>query len=412
MKKNQRINTIRIALLKQKKVYVTDLSVSLNVSERTIRRDLKELVESGIAQLFFGGAELIDIHSQNVFEEAGVKSIVSHIPISDGDNASRLAHRNATNQVLANQSKIDVYVLGSFNIDIVSEVDVFPKRGETLHSIGTSFYAGGKGSNQAISAAKVSNSVHFTVKIGQDEFGDKAKNHLASTEINSFSIFESDVKPTGNAVILVEKCSGENMITIDLGANKTITPEELVNDLPLINDSRIFLTQLENNFDITKLAIEYAKRSEAVVMLNPAPYSEDVKALMHLVDIITPNETEAEGLTGLVITDIASAEVAAKAIYQLGPKVVIITLGAKGALLYDGKRSKTFQPFKAVVTDTSGAGDSFNGALAATLAMGKSLDYAIEYASAFASLAVERKGASNMPNAELVEARLNTKEIV
>lgn len=402
MNKHQRVNLIRLNLLKKKEVYVSELSELLNVSDRTIRRDLKELVESGIAELFFGGAKLIEINERESFKNAGIKTIMSTLSIdkiNDGLSVNELQRR------LNN----DVYVLGSFNIDIVSEVSAFPKVGETVHSLSTNFYAGGKGSNQATAAAKVSSNVHFTVKIGQDEFGAKARNYLASTEIDSFTILEDSKQPTGNAVIIVEKESGENIITIDLGANLQISAEEMTNEFSLINDSRVFLTQLENNFDVTKIALEYASRSPAVVMLNPAPYSDRVQEIVHLVDIITPNETEAESLTGVSITGLDSAKLAAQKIHEMGPKAVILTLGSKGALLFDGDKHQFFESYKAVVTDTSGAGDSFNGALAANIALGKSLEYSMKYASAFASLAVERKGASNMPNADLVKARMNTK---
>lgn len=401
MNKHQRVNTIRLELLKLKRVYVSDLATSLKVSERTIRRDLKELVESGIAELFFGGARLIEINERDLFMNAGIKKIMSKLAIQE-------KHKKLS-QDGANKIGNEVYILGSFNVDIVSEVNAFPKIGETIHSLSTNFYPGGKGSNQATAAAKVSNNVHFTVKIGVDEFGEKAKNYLASTEIDSFTILEDSERPTGNALILVEKGSGENIIAIDLGANLQVTPEELNNEFSLINDSHIFLTQLENNFEITKLALEYASRSPAIVMLNPAPYRDEVKEVIHLVDIITPNETEAEGLSNIIINDLKSAQLAAEKIYELGPKIVIITLGSKGATLFDGKKHQFFEAHKAVVTDTSGAGDSFNGALAANIAKGKSIEYAIKYASAFASLAVERKGASNMPNAELVETRINLK---
>ncbi|MEZ8363229.1 PfkB family carbohydrate kinase [Vibrio splendidus] len=402
MNKYQRVNAIRLNLLKNKKVYVSDLSISLSVSGRTIRRDLRELVESGIAELFFGGAKLIEINQRESFKNAGINKIMSTLSIKNKGDGFAL-------DGLQNKLNNEVYILGSFNIDIVSEVESFPKVGETIHSLSTNFYAGGKGSNQATAAAKVSNNVHFSVKIGDDEFGEKAKNYLASTEIDSFTILKDNNHPTGNAVIIVEKGSGENVITIDLGANLKINKEELTNEFSLINDSNVFLTQLENNFEITKLAIEYASRSPALVMLNPAPYSEDIKQIIHLVDIVTPNETEAESLTGIEIKDLDSAKIAAEKIYGMGVKAVVLTLGSKGSLLFDGKTHQFFEPFKAVVTDTSGAGDSFNGALAANIAQGKSLEYSMKYASAFASLAVERKGASNMPNAELVEARLTIK---
>ncbi|WP_117235121.1 PfkB family carbohydrate kinase [Vibrio maerlii] len=399
MNKHQRINKIRIQLLTEKRVTVAELAHQLAVSERTVRRDLKELADNGIASLFFGGAELINVGSSERFQEAGIKTIMSNLAIPD-EQISSSTQVNHT----------DVYVLGSFNIDIVSEVDLFPKRGETIHSLSTGFYPGGKGSNQATAASKVSKAVHFTTKIGQDEFGQKAKNYLASTDINSFNTLEDPEQPTGNAMIMVELQSGENIITIDLGANSTIMEDELTNEFAHIHDSKVFLTQLENNFDITKMALEYARRSPALVMLNPAPYRSEVSEIVHLVDIITPNETEAESLTGITIEGLASARLAAERLFEMGPKAVIITLGAKGCLYYNGERHQEFKPFKAVVTDTSGAGDSFNGSLAACIAQGHTIEYSIRYANAFASLAVERKGAANMPSAELVEARLSQQE--
>ena len=404
MNKKQRLNSIRVFLLKYKKAYVSDLALLFEVSQRTIRRDLIDLVNNGIASVFFGGATLTNISNKDAFNNIGVLNIMSNMTINNKKNI--VNKFNTKSSPISSQNEI--YILGSFNIDIVSEVDIFPKIGQTIRSISTNFYAGGKGSNQAIAAAKVSDRVHFTVKVGQDEFGSKAKKYLSSTNIHSFSIFESDKKPTGNAVILVEKNSGENMITIDLAANETLTSAELMTDLSFINNSNVFLTQLENNFDITKLAIEYAKRSETIVMLNPAPYTVKIKDIIHLVDIITPNITEAESLSGVLITDDLSAELAAKTIYGMGAKIVIITLGSQGALLYDGKRTKKFAPFKAAVIDSSGAGDAFNGSLAAMLAKGQPIDYSIQYASAFASLAVELNGASSMPNVEFVEARLNS----
>lgn len=299
-----------------------------------------------------------------------------------------------------------VYILGSFNVDIVSEVEDFPKVGQTVHAYSTNFYPGGKGANQAAAAAKLSDSVHFSVKIGMDEFGDKAKTHLSGIEINSLTIFEDKAQPTGNAIILVSQKTGDNVITIDLGANETITREEIQKEWPLIQSSAVFLTQLENNFDITKTAVEYASASNTQVILNPAPYTDRVKELLPLIDIITPNETEAQDMAGIAVTNMDSVKEAAHIIHTMGAKNVIITLGSKGCLLFDGKTYTIFPPYKAVVVDTSGAGDSFNGSLASSLANGKSLHQSIRYASAFSSLAVEQKGASNMPDDFLVQARL------
>ncbi len=309
--------------------------------------------------------------------------------------------------ISSNTDEIDVYVLGSFNIDIVSCVPHFPKIGQTIRAISTNFLPGGKGSNQASAASKVSQHVHFTVKLGKDEFASKARSYLASTDINTFSIFESETSATGNAVIMVSEDEKNNMIAIDLGANERFTEDEILSELERIKRSKVFLTQLENNFDSTKSAIKLASSTDAVVILNPAPYSEQVKELVEMVDIITPNETEASDLSGVLVKDLESAKQAATIIHSMGAGIVVITMGADGCLLYDGETHTHFEPFKAEVVDTVGAGDSFNGALAASLAKGEQLHDAIRYASAFASLAVERQGASNMPDDELVKARLN-----
>ncbi|PSW20782.1 HTH domain-containing protein [Photobacterium sanctipauli] len=397
MNKQERIRAIRILLLQKKKVFTSDLVRQFSVTERTIRRDLKTLEDSGIAQLFFGGAKVINLVEKDIFKETGIKKIMMNL-------GNKYSQANAAAEKEANTS--EVYILGSFNVDIVTEVSSFPTVGQTIHAKSTNFYAGGKGSNQATAAAKVSDAVHFTVKIGKDEFGEKARNYFSSTQLKSLTVMEDEEKPTGNAVVLVSESERDNMITIDLGANENIHEDEISDDLVRIQDAKVFLTQLENNFAITRMAVEYASRTNALVMLNPAPYVDDVKTIINMIDLITPNETEAEELSGVAIHSLEDAKKAAQVIHEMGPKIVIITLGSKGCLVFDGEAFHQFEPFKAVVADTSGAGDSFNGALAACLANGKPLFDAINYASAFASLAVERKGASNMPDDALVQARL------
>ncbi len=398
MNKQQRIHAIRKQLISEGVVYVNSLSESLCVTERTIRRDLKSVCEQGIAELFFGGAKIISANVTTDFKSKGISKIMEKMT-SKSDKKQLGSGRNSDD--------IEVYVLGSFNIDIVSGVSNFPKIGQTIRANSTNFYAGGKGSNQATAASKVSQYVHLTVKLGKDEFADKARSYLSSTNINTFSIFESETAPTGNAIIMVSEDEKNNMIAIDLGANESFTHEEIISEFQKIKRSKVFLTQMENNFDITKSAIELANGTDAVVILNPAPYSDQIKKLVKMVDIITPNETEASDLSGIHVNDLKSAKEAATIIHSMGVSIVIITMGADGCLLYDGETHTHFESFKAVVVDTVGAGDSFNGALAASLAKGEKLHYAVKYASAFASLAVEREGASNMPDDSLVIARLN-----
>lgn len=229
---------------------------------------------------------------------------------------------------------------------------------------------------------------------------------MSASSINTLTVLENESESTGNALIMVDGTTGENSIAIDLGANKTILEDELVIEFPLIESSKVFLTQLENNFELTKKALNFAHHSAPIVILNPAPYTPRVKEVVHFVDVITPNETEAEDLTGIRIECLDTALDAAKAIHSLGAKVVILTLGGSGVLLYDGVDAFHCPAFRAAVEDTSGAGDSFNGALAAMLSQGKSIKESVLYACAFASLAVERSGAANMPEHSLVLDRL------
>ncbi|OED63302.1 ribokinase [Vibrio splendidus ZS-139] len=299
-----------------------------------------------------------------------------------------------------------LYVLGSYNVDIVSEVKNFPKVGETICATSTAFYSGGKGTNQATAASKVSNKVHFCTKVGQDSFTNHAKEHLNSTSLASLSLYEHPVATTGNAFIMLSEKTRDNMITLDLGANLTITKQEIENEAEKLNNSNVLLVQLENNIDAVSQTLQQAKEQNVLTILNPAPYSHEVTQLLQWVDVITPNETEAESLTGIEVMDIESAEKAAKAIHSKGLKLVVITLGSKGCLVYDGFEFKRYLSYSANVVDTCGAGDSFNGALAASLSNGISVRDSINYANAFASLAVERKGASSMPEDREVRHRM------
>ncbi|HBC3440388.1 TPA: DeoR family transcriptional regulator [Vibrio parahaemolyticus] len=399
MKKEERINNIRIALIHQKVITVAKLAEIFCVTERTIRRDLQTLKKEGIAELFFGGAKLIT--KTKSFDKPSLINITKKFKVSN----MNLDIRKESN---TQEDHIGVYVLGSFNVDIVSEVESFPQHGQTIQAISTNFYAGGKGSNQATAASMVSDNVHLTVKIGKDSFNEKAKSHILGNRINSSTIFEDDIVPTGNALIFVSNTEKDNMITIDLGSNKNISREELISEIPKILKSKVFLTQLENNFDITKESLEIAKEHNVTVILNPAPYRSEVKEALRYVDILTPNETEASDLSGIQVVDIESAKEAAKIIQSMGSRVVIITMGSKGCLSFDGETFQFYPSYKAAVVDTSGAGDSFNGALAACLSNGETLNYSIKFASAFASLAVERKGASNMPEKHLALSRMES----
>lgn len=303
-----------------------------------------------------------------------------------------------------------VCVFGSFNVDIVARVDRFPKVGETLIAKEIAFGPGGKGANQAVAAHAAGGRVHFATKLGQDQFNQFAKTHLDSTGMESYTLYESDEAATGSAVISVNDV-GENMIAICPGANLLVSEEEVAALKPQLQESEVVLVQLENNFDAITALMQLAADLDKRVILNPAPYSPEVEAMIAHADLITPNETEASHIAGVEVTDIESAKQAAQVIHQKGARNIIITMGKAGALLFDGKEFSHIPSYRAVVVDTTGAGDAFNGALAASLAGGKSIAKSALYATAFASLAVEREGASNMPDKAQVEARMLQQQV-
>ncbi len=395
MLKASRINTIRTTLIKKGSVNSAEIAEELGVSRRTIRRDLDYLARINVAKLVYGGAKLVVFDRDKNFKKTGIEKIMNEFSFDKTQNLAQ-----------STSEGIGVYVLGSFNVDVVSITASLPKPGQTVHAMKTRFLPGGKGSNQATAASKVIGNTHLTVKVGKDSFAETAKEYFSSSSIVSIHTLQSETEATGNALIMVDDNTGENSIAIDLGANKDITIEELDLEFPLIETSKVFLTQLENNFEITKQAIEFAQAT-SIVILNPAPYIPEVKQVLKMVDIITPNETEAEDLTGIKIDTLDDAVEAAKAIHSMGCRIVIITLGSNGVIAYDGDNTYHCPAFAAAVEDTSGAGDSFNGSLAAALSKGETLQTAITYASAFASLAVERAGAANMPSHNLVMDRLS-----
>jgi ribokinase len=245
MKKQERQKAIRVKLVTDKKVYVSELAKELSVTTRTIRNDLNELSQNSLFSLFHGGAQLKSTPEELLFEQSFTNTILNGFK-SHKEIVSVSAHAKQNSYI-----DDSIYILGSFNIDIVSETTTFPQIGQTIRASATRFYAGGKGTNQAVAAAKINNNVHLTVKLGSDEFSKKAKRYLTNTEISSFSFFENEMSSTGIAMVWVSGATGDNMISIDLGANETFTQEDILLDIDIIRNCKVFLTQLENNFPIT-----------------------------------------------------------------------------------------------------------------------------------------------------------------
>jgi len=300
-----------------------------------------------------------------------------------------------------------VCVFGSFNLDVVATMSRFPMPGESLTAYHSNMGPGGKGANQATAALRAGARVHYIGKVGNDDFGIFARRHLEKTGFDAITLFTCKEKPTGNALIYVAGEDAENMISVFPGANTTVTAAEVNRCQPTVAAADILLVQLENNLSAIQKMVDNAHQAGTYIILNPAPWQKVGNALLKQVDLLTPNCSEAMQLTGIEVTDVQSAQRAANALHQKGASRVIITLGMEGALLSTSEQQYRIPIFPAQPCDTTGAGDSFNGALAARLAAGEAILPASMFASAYASLCVERKGAAeSMPTYAEALARL------
>lgn len=297
-------------------------------------------------------------------------------------------------------------VLGSVNADHVLQVPSFPRPGETLHGVNYHVTPGGKGANQAVAAARLHADVAFIACVGDDAFGIGIRENFKSDGMNIQGVKIEPNCPTGIAMIQVS-ATGENSICISAEANAKLTACAIESELAQIRSAQYLLMQLETPLDGIELAASVAKESASKVILNPAPACALSDTLLGLVDIITPNETEAEFLTGIKVTDDTTAKQAAAVLHQKGIETVIITLGEKGVYLSQSYQGKTIPGFRLDVTDTTAAGDTFNGALVTGLMESMSLETAIEFAQAAAAISITRFGAqTSIPTREEVDTFL------
>ncbi|EKO3390227.1 ribokinase [Vibrio fluvialis] len=297
-------------------------------------------------------------------------------------------------------------VLGSVNADHVLQVPSFPRPGETLHGRNYQVIPGGKGANQAVAAARLKADIGFIACVGDDSFGINIRESFKLDGMNISGVKMQPNCPTGIAMIQVSD-SGENSICISAEANARLTAEAIEPDLARIREAKYLLMQLETPIDGIVKAAQVAKEARTNVILNPAPARELPDELLSCVDVITPNETEAEVLTGITVTDDASAQLAADALHRKGIEIVMITLGAKGVWLSQNGRGALIPGFRVQATDTTAAGDTFNGALVTGLLEEMPLESAIKFAHAAAAISVTRFGAqTSIPNRAEVDAFL------
>ncbi|WP_219410275.1 ribokinase [Proteus terrae] len=284
-------------------------------------------------------------------------------------------------------------ILGSVNADHILNVAHFPLPGETISGNQFQMVFGGKGANQAVAAGRCGANISFLACLGNDDIGKKAKAQLMTDNIDTKSIELIDDVATGVALIFVNQ-QGENVIGIHAGANGRLDTSYVQRHGNIIKEADALLMQLESPLDSVLKAAEIAKQENVQVILNPAPAQALPDDLLSLVDIITPNETETEYLTGIKVIDDESAQQAADVLHHKGIKTVLITLGSRGVWVSEKNNKGCIVPaFKVKAVDTIAAGDTFNGALITALLEGQSMMLAIKFAHAAAAIAVTRAGA-------------------
>ncbi len=299
--------------------------------------------------------------------------------------------------------KSKITVIGSSNTDMVVMTSHFPAPGETI--LGGEFLmnAGGKGANQAVAAARLGGDVSFIGKVGADIFGEEAINHIKKERIDVSAITRDEKTPSGVAQIIVDS-KGENCIVVAPGANMKLNRADIDNALEKINLAEILLMQLEVPIDTILYAAKKAHQAGVKVILNPAPAASLPDELYHYLYMITPNESETGLLTGIKVTDEASAFKAAMIFKERGIEITIITMGSKGAYVFSDDWKGAVPAFEVKPVDTTAAGDCFNGALAVALAGGTTLKEAVTFANRAASIAVTRAGAqASLPFIEEVD---------
>ena len=300
-----------------------------------------------------------------------------------------------------------IVILGVFVADTAYRADRAPRMGETIMGNSFALGPGGKGSNQAVAAAKAGGAVHFISRLGRDPFADMALKTWQDAGVIP-EITQHDDSYTGAAYIFVEEASGDNAIIICPGVAGSISPDDIEARRDLIGGAAVFMTQLEQPMNAAMRGLEIARAAGAITILNPAPAAALPNGLLALCDYATPNESEAEGLTGIRVETVEDATKAAEALLAQGVGTAIITLGEKGALFHDGASPVHIPAFDAgPVHETTGAGDAFNGGFAAALARGVAPLDAVRFGSATAAISVTRPGtAPSMPDLAEIEQLL------
>lgn len=298
-------------------------------------------------------------------------------------------------------------VFGSFVVDLMARSPHLPVPKETVKGSMFRMGPGGKGFNQCVAAHKAGADVVMMTKLGRDTFANVALDTMTELGMSKDHLFYSDETSTGIALILVDEGTSENEIIIVPGACGTITAAEVESVEDVIKDCDYVLLQLEVNQDANEMVAELCRKHNVKMIVNTAPYSPVSDEFLSKTWMVTPNEIEAEELTGVKVTDLDSAKAAAQVFYKKGVQKVIITLGGKGVFVSSDGREDIVPANHVQVVDTTGAGDAFNGGLLCALAEGKDIWEATRFAQALAALSVQKIGTTpSMPTRAEIEAFL------
>lgn len=300
-----------------------------------------------------------------------------------------------------------ITILGVFVADTAYRADRQPRMGETILGKSFALGPGGKGSNQSVAAARAGGNVAFVSRLGDDDFADMAMKVWGEAGVEA-RVTRDPASYTGAAYIFVEDSTGNNAIIISPGAAASISVDDIEANRDLIENSAIFITQLEQPIPAAKRALEIARAAGVATILNPAPAAPLDGAIFALCDYVTPNETETSELTGMEVVTIDQARAAGDALLAKGVGTAVITLGENGALVHGPGVSEHVPVFNAgPVVETTGAGDAFNGGFAVALAEGRSPVEAARFGCAVAGISVTRPGtAPSMPSRAEIEALL------
>jgi len=290
-------------------------------------------------------------------------------------------------------------------MDLVVKSPRIPAVGETILGEDFIMTPGGKGANQAVAAAKLGAEVYFIAKLGEDVFAEQSLNNFKKEGVNTKYVIQTEEAPSGVALITVDD-AGNNVIVVAPGANQLLSPGDVRKAESDISSSGVLVAQLEVPLETVEFAAQLANSFGVPFILDPAPAQKLSPELLKMVDVLTPNETEARILTGIEVTSNRdSARTAAKKLLEYGVKSVILTMGAKGFLLANDDRMESVPAVKVNAVDATAAGDAFTGSLAVGLAQGWELFDAALFANQVAALSVTKMGAqSSMPAREEVES--------